>query len=121
MTGQDSRLVYSTDSGRIRPDSRPPAKNSKRNKPSPVTPDVPDDGVVRLHRGKAGKGGKAATLVTGLPGTEVELDARLKKLKQSLGAGGVRDGRVLAIQGDHREALQERLEADGFRVKLAGG
>jgi translation initiation factor 1 len=110
--------VYSTDGGRVRPAPSPPPRPAK---PQPSTVDVPDDGVVRLHRGKPGKGGKPLTLVSGLPGSETDLDALLKQLKQSLGTGGSRDGRVLNIQGDHREKLRERLEALGHRVKLAGG
>jgi translation initiation factor 1 len=82
---------------------------------------VPDDGVVRLHRAKAGKGGKAATRVTGLPGDDGVLDALLKQLKQSLGTGGSREGRDLVLQGDQREKLRERLETMGHRVRIAGG
>jgi translation initiation factor 1 len=119
MADDNSRLVYSTGKGRVRPPSGGSGKPSKHAAgPGPA---VPDDGIVRLHRGKAGKGGKAATLVTGLPGSEADLDAILKQLKQALGAGGSRDGRVLAIQGDQREKLRERLEQLGHRVKLAGG
>lgn len=119
MPGQkDSRLVYSTDGGRVRT-----PHNRKVGPPPPPAsgPAVPDDGIVRLHRGKPGKGGKPLTLITGLPGTESELDALLKQLKQSLGTGGTRDERTLNIQGDHREKLQAKLEALGHRVKVAGG
>ncbi len=116
MPGRDSRLVYSTDGGRVKP-----ARSKRDRAPEPEGPQVPDDGIVRLHRGKTGKGGKPATLITGLPGSEAELDTLLKKLKQSVGAGGSRQGRTLAIQGDHRETLRARLEAMGHRVKLAGG
>jgi len=61
------------------------------------------------------------TLISGLPGDEATLDALLKQLKQACGAGGSRDGRLLEIQGDHRERLQAALTALGHRVKLAGG
>lgn len=116
MAADNSRLVYSTDGGRMRP-----SRTRTKSAPASGGPQVPDDGVVRLHRGKAGKGGKAATLITGLPGSEADLDALLKQLKQALGTGGSRDGRVLALQGEQREKLRERLEALGHRVKLAGG
>ncbi|MEO6397307.1 MAG: translation initiation factor, partial [Tepidiformaceae bacterium] len=55
----------------------------------------PEDGVVRVQRDKRGRGGKTATTVSGLAGSEDELDALLKTLKQHCGAGGARDGRVL--------------------------
>jgi translation initiation factor 1 len=89
-------------------------------KPSPLPVD-PRDGFVRLHRGKSARGGKPGTLVVGLPGRDAELDKILKRCKQHLGTGGTRQGRVLVIQGDHRKRLQDLLEADGHRVKLAGG
>ncbi|MDZ7728903.1 MAG: hypothetical protein U5Q44_12300 [Dehalococcoidia bacterium] len=118
----DSRLVYSTDGGRP-VDSRP-APGGGKGKARPKTgaaPDVPDDGVVRIHRGKPARGGKPQTLVTGLPGSDADLDATLKKLKQALGTGGSREGRTLLVNGEQRERIRELLEASGHRVKLAGG
>ena len=82
---------------------------------------MPNDGIVRIQRDKRGRAGKTATVVTGLPGTDAELDALLKTLKQECGAGGQRDGRALEIQGDHRDRLLARLTALGHTAKLAGG
>lgn len=61
------------------------------------------------------------TAVNGLPGSETELDALLKRLKASLGTGGLREGRTLLIQGDHRDRLMTELSSLGHRPKLAGG
>lgn len=118
---EGSRLVYSTDGSPTRPAEYTPRKASKPKPSSGSAPDVPDDGVVRLHRGKPARGGKPQTLVTGLPGTEAELDSALKQLKQSLGTGGSREGRTLLINGEQRERLRELLEARGHRIKMAGG
>ncbi len=115
----NSRLVYSTDGGRV-PDAPAPKKRSTAP-PRSGPPAPPADGVVRIQRSKQGRGGKTVTLITGLPGTEADLDMLLKALKQLCGAGGAREGRVLEIQGDHRERVRERLEALGHRPKLAGG
>lgn len=120
--GSNSRLVYSTDGGRV----RDPAAVTNRKLPSaatakPQAKTVPDDGVVRVQRDKKGRGGKVATTVTGLPGSEPELDVLLKTLKQFCGAGGSREGRTLVLQGDQRERLMERLAALGHRPRLAGG
>jgi translation initiation factor 1 len=82
---------------------------------------VPDDGTVRIQRDKRGRGGKTATTITGLPGSEAELDTLLKSLKQHCGTGGSRDARTLVLQGDQRERLLERLLSLGYRAKLAGG
>ena len=118
MPGENSRLVYSTDGGRV----RQPAIGSRRPAASkPRATEAPDDGFVRIRRETKGRGGKVVTTVTGVTGSTTELDALLKVLKQLCGAGGSREGRVLELQGDHREPVQARLEALGHRVKLAGG
>lgn len=119
MPEQNSRLVYSTDGGRVR---ETPAKAVPR-KAAPAQPRLadPDDGVVRVRREKKQRGGKVVTTVTGLPGSPADLDALLKVLKQHCGAGGAREERTLVIQGDHRDRLVARLESLGHRPKLAGG
>ena len=116
----DSRIVYSTDGGKVK-DLRPTPPRPNSRKPARPPTAEPADGMVRLRREKGGRGGKVATTITGLPGTEPELDTILKQLKQHLGTGGSRTGRTLELQGDHRERLQSRLESLGHRVKLAGG
>lgn len=118
MPDSNSRLVYSTDGGRVPAPKAPRARGRQAAKPAAS---VPTDGIVRLHRDRKGRGGKVVTVVTGLPGGEAALDALLKQLKQLCGAGGTREGTTLVIQGDHRERLQPALEQLGHRVKLAGG
>ena len=128
MGDANSRLVYSSDDGRVRPPSRPAAPARRAIAAVPRARGVRQaaarilgDGVVRLHRDRSGRGGKPGTIVVGLPGSDADLDAMLKRCKQRLGAGGTRRGRALLIQGDHREQLRTLLEADGHTVKLAGG
>ena len=101
-----SSVVYSTDTGRVR-DTRVAQPAASQG-----------DGIVRVSRTKAGRGGKTVTLVTGLP--RAELDAAAKALKRLCGSGGtVKDGAV-EIQGDHRQRIADHL-ADRYQVKLAGG
>jgi translation initiation factor 1 len=114
-----SRLVYSTDGGRV----REPAERSAVPKrgPSRPRPSPPDDGVVRLFREKGGRGGKVVTVIRGLPERGAALEARAGELKRLCGAGGtVQDG-TIEIQGDHRERIAGRLRSLGYTVKLAGG
>jgi translation initiation factor 1 len=81
--------------------------------------ELPRDGVVRIFRDKGGRRGKTVTVVHGLPASD--LTAVASELKRLCGSGGaVKDGTV-EIQGDHREKIAARLEAQGRRVKLAGG
>jgi translation initiation factor 1 len=106
------RIVYSSDSGRARP-QQPQKAGSLSG--------FPDDGVVRITREKGGRGGKTVTVVRGLPERGPALEARAAELKRLCGAGGtLRDGQ-LEIQGDHRERIAQRLRNLGYTVKLAGG
>jgi translation initiation factor 1 len=110
----NSRLVYSTDGGDRR--SAPPKRQSPAGRSEPQ---LPNDGVVRVFREKGGRGGKIVTVVRGL--TAGEASAVASDLKRLCGSGGaVKDG-VVELQGDHREKVAARLEARGYRVKLAGG
>ena len=120
--GNDSRLVYSTDGGRVRQPLTPHNRKVAPAPPAARRPGAPpDDGVVRIQRDSKRRGGKTATTVSGLPGSELELDALLKGLKQFCGSGGAREGRLLILQGDQRTRLVERLTALGYKPKLAGG
>jgi translation initiation factor 1 len=112
------RLVYSTSGGPVpHPEERPTATRRAKRAPAPS---APVDGVVRLFRERAGRGGKVVTVVRGLPSGEA-LGALAAELKRLCGAGGTVKGDVLEIQGDHRDRLAERLRALGHLVKLAGG
>lgn len=124
---RNSNLVWSSDGGRQSKSSSASKKREhpvgpqKHQRPSGSLPSDPGDGIVRLHRGKSERGGKLATLIVGIPGTEQALDLVLKRCKRHVGAGGTRQNRVLVVQGDHRNKLKALLESDGFQVKLAGG
>ena len=112
-------LVYSTDAGRMCPDCRQPqaACVCKQMAASQVL----GDGQVRVQRETKGLGGKAVTLVRGLPLDAEALTALGKQLKAACGSGGtVKDG-VIEVQGDHCERVIEALQRDGFVVKRAGG
>ncbi len=106
------RLVYSTGDGALRRTARsgePPAR-------AEAPPSA--DGVVRVSREKSGRGGKVVTVVRGLGGDPA---AAARDLRRHCGSGGtVRDG-AIEIQGDHADRIVARLEADGHRVKRAGG
>lgn len=107
MSKKESRLVYSTDAGRI--------KETVSEQP------VETDGIVRIRRETKGRKGKGVTTVSGVGLAEAELKTLAKQLKQKCSTGGtVKDG-VIEIQGDHREKLKTELEKLGHNVKLAGG
>ena len=117
-----SRLVYSTDSGRVKlPPSGLTNRRIEQSKTQNPESKIPADGVVRIQRDRKGRGGKTATTVTGLPGDEDALDGLLKQLKQLCATGGSRAGRTLVLQGDHREKLLAKMISLGYTAKLAGG
>lgn len=119
MKKSNSRLVYSSDSGRVCPGCGKPATRCVCKKTTKAAP--PSDGVVRVSRESKGRKGKGVSLVTGVPLVGEDLKKLAKELKQKCGTGGtVKDG-VIEIQGDHREALIELLKVKGWTVKRAGG
>jgi translation initiation factor 1 len=79
------------------------------------------DGIVRLRREKKGRGGKAVTIVDGLPLDGAALKTLASRLKQRCGVGGAVKGALIELQGDQRALLQPLLEAEGYKVKIAGG
>jgi len=69
---------------------------------------------LRLNMERAGRGGKTVTLVKGFVGSEEDINALCKLLKQKCGVGGsVKDGEII-IQGDHRQRLVDILKKDGY-------
>ena len=79
------------------------------------------DGIVRVGRETQGRGGKAVTLVRGVPLDEQALAALGQRLRRACGAGGTVKGGVIEVQGDHADRLVEALKAEGYVVKRAGG
>ncbi|BEO42599.1 translation initiation factor [Serratia marcescens] len=108
MNDDNSRLVYSTDTGRIKQEEVKPQR-------------AKGDGVVRIQRQTSGRKGKGVCLITGVDLDDVALDKLAAELKKKCGCGGsVKEG-VIEIQGDKRDLLKQLLEAKGMKVKLAGG
>jgi translation initiation factor 1 len=69
---------------------------------------------LRLNMERAGRGGKTVTLVKGFVGSEEDINALCKLLKQKCGVGGSVKGGEIIIQGDHRQRLDEILKNEGY-------
>jgi translation initiation factor 1 len=94
-------------------------RGSEERGPASQTPTKgPARAVVRLER--AGRGGKAVTIVDHLDLRAPDLERWLKSLKAQLGCGGVIEGDAIVLQGDHRDRLQ-RLLADRGVKKVTKG
>ena len=88
----NSRLVYSTETGSICPLCQKPVSK-----------------------------GKTVTTVSAFQLADDELKSLAARLKRKCGTGGsVKDG-IIIIQGDHRDALLSELKKQGYTAKLAGG
>ncbi|MDC9720176.1 MAG: hypothetical protein PSN46_05530 [Gammaproteobacteria bacterium] len=111
-----SRLVYSTDQGRLCPDC-----NQAQCQCSNVSSAV-GDGHVRIRLETKGRKGKGVTTVSGIPMDSSALKKLLKELKQKTSTGGAVKDQTLELQGDQREKLMLLLANRGWlSVKLAGG
>ncbi len=105
-----SRVVYSTTDGDLR--KAPDLALRERRA---------DGDRVKVRRETAGRRGKAATTISGVPVDDAGLKVLAGTLKKRCGVGGsVKDG-VIEIQGDHREVVMQVLEAEGYKPVLAGG
>ena len=109
MNRLDFDIVFSTESGRIRPEKKKSASAPK------------GDGIVRVGRETKGRKGKGMTVITGVPLHPEGLKDLAKQLKQKCGTGGTVKGAVIEIQGDHRDLLVSELQSIGYTVKKSGG
>ncbi len=113
-----SRLLYSTDGGKLCPQCHRSIATCVCGADRPA---YAGDGIVRLRKETKGRGGKVVTSIDGIPLAGKELKALARQLKQRCGVGGAIKGEVIEIQGDQRTLLKTELEKRGFTVKLAGG
>jgi len=113
----NSRLVYSTEFGRISPSCTEQSDKCKKGKKNPTT----GDGEIRVERSTRGRKGKGVSLITGIPLEGARLKELAKNLKKKCGTGGTIKKSVIEIQGDHRDILIEELNKLGYKAKKAGG
>jgi translation initiation factor 1 len=112
-------LVYSTEGGRMCPlCGQPLAQCSCRQQ---AAARVLGDGRVRVSRETQGRGGKAVTVVRGLPLDATALTQLGKQLKAACGSGGTAKDGVIEVQGDHVDKVLGLLQAQGYQAKRAGG
>ncbi len=118
-----SRLVYSTETGRMCPDCGQVRSacvcRSAASKPASATP---TDGIVRIRRETRGRRGKTVTVIDGLGSDAMTLSRIATSLKKHCGTGGsVTADHAVEVQGDKRDQVKRWLDDQGFTTRLAGG
>lgn len=116
-SGSNSRLVYSTESGRTCPACRQPLVQCACQGAKTIL----GDGIVRVSRETKGRGGKSVTLIKGLALDAAALAVLGKQLRAACGAGGTVKEGVIEVQGDHVDLVMEALRKQGHQPKRTGG
>jgi translation initiation factor 1 len=118
----DSRLVYSTESGKFCPNCQQPvSKCTCKKKKSKSQPNIKIDGIIRIQREVKGRKGKTVTTISGFQLDDDELKNLATQLKRRWCNGGSMKDGVILIQGDHRETLVDELKNRGFEARISGG
>lgn len=113
-------IVYRSDVGRVCPGCQRPkvlcACQDTRGKAA-----RPATGVVRVARATHGRGGKAVSVISGLPLDAAALAALAAELKKRCGSGGTVRAGTIEVQGEHRDTLVAELIKRGYEARRAGG
>lgn len=85
------------------------------DEPEPATL-PPQQQKLRVSIERHHRGGKTVTLVTGFVGTDDDLQALGRRLKNKCGVGGsAKDGEII-IQGEHADRVKQLLAEEGYRL-----
>ena len=114
----NSRLVYSTESGRACAKCGWPVTKCQCSTTLAAGREaVPDRVVAKLRLEKKGRGGKTVTVVYGLPDNVEFKKALCAELKRACGCGGAPTDDGIELQGDLRDRVRTHLEKKDYIVK----
>ena len=102
---KNSRLVYSTDKGRIHEEKRPDFGCQK-------------DQLISLKLDKKSRRGRTVTVATGFRLPNKELKSLAKALRKKCSTGGTFDKDTIELQGNFLEKTALELRANNFSVTI---
>ncbi len=102
---KNSRLVYSTDKGRINEEIRSNFNYQK-------------DQLISLKIDEKSRRGKTVTVATGFRLPDKELKSLAKALRKKCSTGGTSDKDTIELQGNFLEKTALELKANNFSVKI---
>ena len=102
---KNSRLVYSTDQGRIKEEILPDFDSQK-------------DQLISLKLDKKSRRGKTVTIATGFRLPDREIKSLAKALRKKCSTGGTFDKDTIELQGNFLEKTALELQANNFSVKI---
>lgn len=121
----NERVVWVTGAGQVRycskcgqPEGECRCREERRMGASSV---APRDGFVRLALDRKQRRGKSVTIISGLPADLAQLTALAQEFRKLCGAGGALKEGNIELQGDHRDKVEARLLALGYKIKRVGG
>ena len=102
---KNSRLVYSTDQGRIKEEIHPDFDSQK-------------DRLIFLKLDKKSRRGRTVTVATGFCLPNKQLKSLAKALRKKCSTGGTFDKDTIELQGNFLEKTALELQANNFSVKI---
>ena len=109
--------VYSTGTGRVCPTCGWPEANCQCSSRRAADEPVPSRVVAKLRMEKKGRGGKAVTVIDGLPRNAAFMRELCQELKRTCGIGGTVADEAIELNGDLRDRVRPLLAQKGFVVK----
>ena len=76
---------------------------------------APAEQLLRVSIDTKQRAGKVVTLITGFIGSDADLEALGKQLRNYCGTGGSAKDGIMLVQGDHREKVMQFLNKQGYK------